>query len=197
MTTLSRWAKEQSKRLEKFTKDNAQYAPMARKLHRLYQAMALPQTTFSRDPIALSNYLSIETSSFWPHLVATARIVIDNGIDPKTYLQAQFRYFKDTFRTLPKPNQLHTPNAVNRFIDFAGTLSIQQEERAPRTRVKTSAKSSRAYWAERIARLSRRPGLSDEEALIAHCISFPAHVLVDFGVWDVCKKKWERAHREA
>lgn len=192
---LKEWQLRQKQQQQEWEADEEKYGECARTLHRMYKSLLMPKSFTSK----MLQHYSLKTSSSWPHMVKAARIVLDNEFDPKKYLVAQFEFFSKYYGTIPKPNQLHTSNAIDRFNDYMAVReqALQTEKLlciAPKKSTKTRERDHRKHWDERIAALSRPPGASDRDALIAHCIAMPAEVLIEYGVWDQVKARWEKAH---
>lgn len=185
---LSKWRSKQNQLRANHSTNEERYSDVAKRLHRIYTKRATGKHQLNR----MTKFYSLETSSFWPHLLKTAAIVLDNGYDPKEYLAAQFEFFQRCFKQIPLPSQLHTSNAVDRYMQYLGTQRVRQEtvELQEAAKPKISSKQKKEYWKHRISLLSRPKGKSDREALIAHCATFPQHVLIEWDVWDECKKRW-------
>jgi hypothetical protein len=196
--SLREWQKQQRAQKDQWENEQREYGEMARNLHRLFQSLALAKTSAYKP---LGKYYSLETSSFWPHLLKTARIVIENEYDPRQYLKAQFEYFAEIFKDIPLPTQLHTSNAIDRYIRYAGKQRVSVENKrireanVPKQSTNARSKERMKYWEQRIALLSRPRGGTDRDALLAHCTSIPADVLVAKGVWDEVREQWEAHQR--
>lgn len=196
---LKTWQKHQKAQKQRWKKETEEYGDLARKIHKLFQQLAV-STPCGNINGHLNSYYSIESSSFWPHLLKTAALVTAHNFDPKTHLIAQFDFFRAYKNTIPFPAQLCSVNAIDRTIAYIANQELKLEQKrekeaaAPKVNPKLRAKENMRYWKNRVTTLARPRGASDRDAVILHCEDIPPEVLMEFGVWDEVKVRWQRAN---
>lgn len=89
--------------------DSAEEFAMMSLFHRM-------NDTYHRRSIPVSPEMSKQAVAFWRRVILAQQ---RSGVDPESYLRAQFNYFHDTFGTAPKLEQLATDNAVMRAKEYA------------------------------------------------------------------------------
>lgn len=73
---------------------------------------------YHRRSVPVECTMSKRAVSYWRRVINAQEKA---GVDPETYLRAQFAYFHDAFGCAPKAMQLATENAIMRAKEFAVT----------------------------------------------------------------------------
>jgi hypothetical protein len=127
-------------------------------MHQVYADAMWHYSRIKRPPIT---YLSAPDprlrAGHWTALEKAAAIVDEMGVPDKDYVDAQFAWFDRVLGKLPYANQLTTPAALERYLEF-------KKGSRPQHMTRQTVAQERRYYEKQLARATHA-GITLEDAL--------------------------------